>query len=65
MSAITKLLGGMMKGLRRRNFVIEDLFTEKCKTPGKEKRKDSRSTETETAIRSISLPEISCFSIEN
>ena len=65
MSVITKLFGGMMKGLGRQNFVIEDLFTGKCKNPGKEKRRDSRSVETETAILSISLPKISCFSIEN
>ena len=50
MSVIIKLPGGMMKGLRRRNFVIENLFTGECKTPGKEKRRDSRSAETETAF---------------
>ena len=47
------------------DFVIENSFTGECKTPGKEKRRDSRSAETETAILSISLPKIICLSIGN
>ena len=44
---------------REAESVIEELLAGKYENPGKEKRRDSRSKETEIAIISISLLKIS------
>ena len=41
MSAITKLLGGMMKGFRRWNFVIEDIFAGEMQSPRKQRNEET------------------------